>query len=63
MISGKCWIKNTSQLMPFLFQFRITAMQLLQCAAMQLGKHVYVQKPLTHDIYEARMLTEAAKAI
>src|ERR1700694_4911980 len=30
-------------------------------AAMQLGKHVYVQKPLTHDIHEARTLTEAAK--
>ena len=30
-------------------------------AAMQLGKHVYVQKPLTHDVFEARMLTEAAK--
>lgn len=30
-------------------------------AAMELGKHVYVQKPLTHDIYEARKLTEAAK--
>jgi predicted dehydrogenase len=30
-------------------------------AAMQLGKHVYVQKPLTHDIYEARVLTDAAK--
>lgn len=30
-------------------------------AAMQLGKHVYVEKPLTHDIYEARMLTEAAR--
>ncbi len=29
-------------------------------AAMQRGKHVYVQKPLTHSIYEARMLTEAA---
>ena len=29
-------------------------------AAMERGKHVYVQKPLTHDIYEARMLTEAA---
>ncbi|HEX3023778.1 MAG TPA: Gfo/Idh/MocA family oxidoreductase [Chitinophagaceae bacterium] len=29
-------------------------------AAMQLGKHVYVQKPMTHDIYEARMLTHAA---
>ncbi len=30
-------------------------------AAMQLGKHVYVQKPMTHNIYEARMLTEAAR--
>ncbi len=30
-------------------------------AAMQLGKHVYVQKPLTHDIFEARLLTEAAR--
>lgn len=30
-------------------------------AAIQRGKHVYVQKPLTHSIYEARMLTEAAR--
>ena len=30
-------------------------------AAIKSGKHVYVQKPLTHDIYEARMLAEAAK--
>ncbi|MEI9945393.1 MAG: Gfo/Idh/MocA family oxidoreductase [Chitinophagaceae bacterium] len=30
-------------------------------AAMQLGKHVYVQKPMTHDIYEARLLTESAR--
>ncbi len=30
-------------------------------AAMQLGKHVYTQKPLTHDIYEARILGQAAK--
>ncbi|MFM1912967.1 MAG: hypothetical protein RIR51_805 [Bacteroidota bacterium] len=29
-------------------------------AAMQLKKHLYLQKPLTHDIYEARILTEAA---
>jgi len=29
-------------------------------AAMQLGKHVYVQKPLTHDVFEARALTQAA---
>src|ERR1700712_3920785 len=30
-------------------------------SAMQMKKHVYVQKPMTHDIYEARMLTNAAK--
>ena len=30
-------------------------------AAMQLGKHVYCQKPLTHDIYETRRLTEFAR--
>ncbi|RYY37547.1 MAG: Gfo/Idh/MocA family oxidoreductase [Sphingobacteriaceae bacterium] len=30
-------------------------------AAMQMGKHVYIQKPLTHDVYEARVLTAAAK--
>lgn len=30
-------------------------------AAMQMGKHVYVQKPLTHNIYEARVLTDAAE--
>lgn len=30
-------------------------------AAMQLGKHVYTQKPLTHDIYESRILAQAAK--
>jgi predicted dehydrogenase len=29
--------------------------------AMRMQKHVYLQKPLSHDIYEARMLTEAAK--
>lgn len=30
-------------------------------SAMQRGMHVYVQKPLTHNIYEARQLTEAAR--
>jgi predicted dehydrogenase len=30
-------------------------------SAMQLGKHVYCQKPLTHDLYETRRLTEFAK--
>ncbi len=29
-------------------------------AAIKSNKHVYVQKPLTHSIHEARMLTEAA---
>ena len=33
---------------------------MIAMAAMQLGKHVYVEKPLTHDIYEARKLREAA---
>ncbi len=30
-------------------------------AAMKAGKHVYCQKPLCHDVYEARMLAKAAK--
>jgi predicted dehydrogenase len=30
-------------------------------SAMQLGLHSYVQKPLTHDIFEARKLTQMAR--
>jgi predicted dehydrogenase len=30
-------------------------------AAMRAGKHVYVQKPLTYSVHEARVLTEAAR--
>jgi predicted dehydrogenase len=30
-------------------------------AAIQRGKHVYVQKPMTHSVYKARALTEAAR--
>ena len=30
-------------------------------SAMQLGLHVYAQKPLAHDIYEIRKLTEMAR--
>jgi len=33
----------------------------ISMAAIRAGKHVYCQKPLTHDVYEARMLTQAAK--
>lgn len=29
--------------------------------AIRLGKHVYTQKPLTHDVYEARQLAKAAE--
>ncbi len=29
--------------------------------AMTLGKHVFVQKPLTHSVYESRLLTKLAK--
>ena len=31
-------------------------------ASMSLGKHVYLQKPLTHSIYESRYLTGMAKS-
>jgi predicted dehydrogenase len=31
-------------------------------AAIASGKHVYTQKPLTHDVWEARQLVRAAKA-
>jgi predicted dehydrogenase len=34
---------------------------IIALSGMQLGKHVYVQKPMTHDIYEAREMTKAAK--
>ncbi|HUU10064.1 MAG TPA: Gfo/Idh/MocA family oxidoreductase, partial [Phycisphaerae bacterium] len=33
----------------------------ISMAAIKAGKHVYCQKPLTHDVYEARMLAQAAK--
>ena len=29
--------------------------------AIKLGKHVFCQKPLTHTVYEARVITEAAR--
>jgi predicted dehydrogenase len=33
----------------------------ISMAALKAGKHVYCQKPLTHDVYEARTLTLAAR--
>jgi len=33
----------------------------ISMAAIRAGKAVYCQKPLTHDVYEARKLTEAAR--
>jgi predicted dehydrogenase len=34
---------------------------IISMAAMRAGKHVYCQKPLTHDVYESRMLAKMAK--
>ena len=33
----------------------------IAASAMQLGKHVYCQKPLAHDLYETRALTQLAR--
>lgn len=33
---------------------------IISMAAMRAGKHVYCQKPLCHDVHEARMLAQAA---
>ena len=33
----------------------------ISAAAMRAGKHVYCQKPLTHDVYEARALARIAR--
>ena len=33
---------------------------IIAATAITLGKHVYVQKPLTHSVYESRLLTKLA---
>lgn len=34
---------------------------IITAEAMTMGKHVYVQKPLTHSVYESRLLTRLAE--
>ncbi len=34
---------------------------IIAATAMTMGKHVYVQKPLTHSVYESRLLTKLAE--
>lgn len=34
---------------------------IIAATAIKMGKHVYCQKPLTHDVYEARILRQLAK--
>ena len=33
---------------------------IIAATAMEMGKHAYVQKPLTHSVYESRLLTKLA---
>jgi predicted dehydrogenase len=35
---------------------------MIAMAAIRAGKHVYVQKPMTYSVHEARLLTESARA-
>jgi len=35
---------------------------IISAHAMNMGKHVYLQKPLTHSVYESRLLTKLAKS-
>src|ERR1043166_50062 len=34
---------------------------IIAATAIKMGKHVYCQKPLTHDVYEARLLRDLAR--
>ena len=60
-ITVRCLRRNTSNIDAVIVSTPDHTHAVAAMAAMQLGKHVYVQKPLTHSIGEARALTEAAK--
>jgi len=61
--TARCWIKSTSISDAVSVATPDHMHAVIAMASMQLKKHVYVQKPLTHDIYEARMLTQAGRTL
>ena len=57
-ISARCWTATTSTSWP---RRRRTTGMLLTIWACQAGKDVYIEKPVSHNVWEGRKMVEAAR--